>query len=87
MTQQHEEECALQNKSSLDIFDVPRVEVWWVYEKTHLSFLRPDCRGILAWWNEPCLGLADYVMIWTKEPFIKNEKSIIDVLISWVNKT
>ena len=25
--------------------------------------------------QEPCSGLVDYVMIWTKEPFIKNEKS------------
>ena len=31
---------------------------------------------------EPCPGLVDYVMIWIKEPFIKNEKSTIDVLIS-----
>ena len=37
--------------------------------------------------EEPCPGLDDHVMIWTKEPFIKNEKSTIDVLISWVNKT
>ena len=37
--------------------------------------------------REPCPGLVDYVMIWTKELFIKNEKSTIDVLISWVNKT
>ena len=35
---------------------------------------------------EPCPGSVDYVMIWMKEPFLKNEKSIIDVLISWVNK-
>ena len=33
-----------------------------------------------------CPGLVDDVMIWIKEPFIKNEKSTIDVLILWVNK-
>ena len=37
--------------------------------------------------TEPCPGLVDYVMIWIIEPFIKNEKSTKDVLISWVNKT
>ena len=36
--------------------------------------------------SEPCSGLVNYVMIWIKEPFIKNEKSKIDVLIFWVNK-
>ena len=36
--------------------------------------------------SEPCPGLVDYVMIWIKEPFIKNEKSTIDLLITWVNK-
>ena len=35
---------------------------------------------------EGCPGLVDYVMIWIKEPFIKNEESTKDVLISWVNK-
>ena len=34
----------------------------------------------------PCPGLLDYIMVWIKEPFIKNEKSTIDVLISCVNK-
>ena len=36
--------------------------------------------------KEPYQGLVDYAMIGTKEPFIKNEKSTLDVLISWVNK-
>ena len=31
---------------------------------------------------EPCPGLVDYVMVLIKEPFIKNEKSTIDVSIS-----
>ena len=35
---------------------------------------------------EGCPGLVDDVMIWINEPFIKNEKSTIEVLISWVNE-
>ena len=35
---------------------------------------------------ELCPGLVNYVMVWIKEPFKKNEKSTIDVLISRVNK-
>ena len=29
--------------------------------------------------SEPCPGLVDCVVIWTKEPFIKNKKSAIDM--------
>ena len=36
--------------------------------------------------SEWCPGLVDYVMIWIKESFKKNEKSTKDVLISYVNK-
>ena len=36
--------------------------------------------------NEGCPWLMDYVMVWIKEPFIKNEESTKDVFISWVNK-
>ena len=32
--------------------------------------------------KEPFSGLVDYVMILIKDPFVKNEKSTIDVLIS-----
>ena len=39
-------------------------------------------KSVQSYLSEPCPGLVDYVMIWTKEPFIKNEKSAIDVLIS-----
>ena len=34
-----------------------------------------------AWRVEPCPGLVDYVMIWIKESFIKNEKSTIDIYV------
>ena len=30
--------------------------------------------------TEPYPGLVNYVMVWIKEPFIKNEKPTIDVL-------
>ena len=38
---------------------------------------------VVIFWSahvELCPGLVDYVMIWAKEPYIKNEKSTIDVL-------
>ena len=48
------------------------------------SWSRIESLNYASYTHEPCPGLVDYVMVWIKEPFIKNEKSTLDVLISWV---
>ena len=54
--------------------------------KEHIKRIFQDLNAKKTKNIEGCPRLVDYVMIWIKEPSIKNGKSTKDVFISWVNK-